>query len=160
MRSIYECLEDKKDTDFGDDIVIFKKGCTYELKDYKNQGLCLIGENGWAYADYHLKHADSFKLICSTEGKKDDEDKLDTLLLYKDLVYPLTRVNEVLDYGAAKYEARNWRKISIKRYEAAMMRHISEYFKDTEAPYDEESGFHHLAHAVCCMLFILEGYEY
>ena len=39
------------------------------------------------------------------------------------------------------------------RYESALLRHITKY-KNGEI-YDKETGLQHLAHAGCCLLFML-----
>jgi len=68
---------------------------------------------------------------------------------------PLDQVVKVLTYGAAKYAPDNWQQVpdAKNRYFAAAMRHLSAW-KQGEAV-DEESGVCHLAHAACCMLFLL-----
>lgn len=69
---------------------------------------------------------------------------------------PLQEVAKVLDYGAHKYGSRsNWRK-GMKWMELAgsTVRHVSSWIKGDD--FDAESGLHHLAHAVCDLLFLLE----
>ena len=63
---------------------------------------------------------------------------------------------EVLSYGANKYAPDNWRKLDDleARYMAAAQRHINAHRSGERM--DEESGLPHLAHAMCCMAFILE----
>ena len=65
---------------------------------------------------------------------------------------------KVLTFGAKKYKPENWKKIDdpINRYFDAMMRHIlavkaGEYL-------DSESKLPHMAHAVCCVLFLAWHY--
>jgi hypothetical protein len=71
----------------------------------------------------------------------------------------LDKVAEVLTYGINKYPnpEQNWRVNStpadIKRFEAAMLRHISEWMQGN--PIDEESKLSHMAHVVTNALFIL-----
>jgi hypothetical protein len=65
-------------------------------------------------------------------------------------------VVDVLTFGAQKYAPENWRHVenAEQRYLAAAMRHIAAHRKgDID---DSESGLPHLAHAVCCLMFILE----
>lgn len=67
----------------------------------------------------------------------------------------LVAITQVLDFGALKYDAHNWRKgMDWSRLLSAMMRHITA-FNDGE-DVDAESGLSHLAHAGCCILFLLE----
>ena len=86
-------------------------------------------------------------------GRKDDAAKL-----RYDLVPPiaLELIAEVLTYGAKKYAPENWRNVEEpeRRYIAAAMRHIEAYRKGERI--DQESGHPHLAHAACCLMFIME----
>lgn len=68
-------------------------------------------------------------------------------------------VAKVLTFGAKKYAPGNWRKLesATERYTDALLRHIFAWL-DGERN-DPESGEHHLAHAACCLLFILEMEE-
>lgn len=61
----------------------------------------------------------------------------------------------VLTYGAKKYAPDNWQKVEDwrKRYFAAAVRHLTAWFDGQKI--DPESGHHHLAHAGCCVLFLL-----
>lgn len=67
----------------------------------------------------------------------------------------LGAVIDVLEYGARKYAPDNWRKVpdARDRYFNAAMRHLSAWWVGSRA--DSESGFSHLAHACCCVLFLL-----
>jgi hypothetical protein len=61
----------------------------------------------------------------------------------------------VLAFGAQKYAEHNWRKGFVwSRPLSAAMRHITA-FNDGEDK-DPESGLSHLAHAACCIMFLLE----
>jgi hypothetical protein len=83
-----------------------------------------------------------------TGGVKYDSSKLDfTLLPWESL----EEVVRVLEYGAKKYARDNWRLISAERYEAAGLRHRVARLRGEEN--DPESGFSHLAHEACCLLF-------
>jgi hypothetical protein len=88
-----------------------------------------------------------------SEGKKYDQDKLKVELLYNDLVNELETVAKVLSFGASKYGERNWRGVSKERYGAALIRHYNASVKGEKL--DLESGQPHLAHLVCCALFML-----
>lgn len=63
---------------------------------------------------------------------------------------------DVLTYGAKKYAPENWRKVEgwRWRYFGAALRHMVAWFAGEKI--DPESGHHHLAHAACCVLFMLE----
>jgi hypothetical protein len=63
---------------------------------------------------------------------------------------------DVLTFGATKYAPNQWRNVkgARERYIAAAMRHIAAYRMGET--HDPESGKHHLAHALCCMAFIIE----
>lgn len=61
----------------------------------------------------------------------------------------------VLGFGAEKYGIYNWRSgMDWMRLVDAALRHIYA-FADGET-YDPESGEHHLAHARCCLGFLIE----
>lgn len=86
------------------------------------------------------------------DGVKFDTEKLRWSLL------PLEAVEEivkVLEYGANKYAPDNWMKVpgAEERYWDAAMRHLIAWKKD--ARLDDETQLSHLAHAACCLLFML-----
>jgi len=61
----------------------------------------------------------------------------------------------VLAFGAEKYAAHNWRKGFVwSRPLSAAMRHITAFNAGEDK--DPESGLSHLAHAACCIMFLLE----
>jgi len=59
-------------------------------------------------------------------------------------------------FGAEKYSANNWRQVPDlqQRYIAAAKRHINALQQGQTK--DEETGLHHAAHAVCCLMFLGE----
>lgn len=65
-------------------------------------------------------------------------------------------VVDVLEFGARKYAPDGWRSVSNARtrYYDAAMRHLTEWWTGNETA-DAESGLPHLAHAACCVLFLL-----
>ena len=84
-------------------------------------------------------------------GIKYDKDKLRYDLLP---IEALDEVVAVLTFGAKKYNDNNWRKgFRWSRVIAALLRHITAFMKGENL--DPESGKHHLAHAICCALFLL-----
>lgn len=65
-------------------------------------------------------------------------------------------VARVMTFGAQKYARDNWRKIDDipTRYMDAALRHLNAVRRGETV--DLESGEHHLAHAACCILFMLD----
>lgn len=61
----------------------------------------------------------------------------------------------VLEFGAKKYAVDNWKKVpdAENRYREALLRHVVAYASGEEV--DPETGESHLAHAACCVLFLL-----
>jgi hypothetical protein len=88
------------------------------------------------------------------EGVKYDNDKPRWDLLP---MGPVEEVVKVLTYGARKYDDENWRKVDNQRsrYYAAAMRHIVAWWRGEKL--DPETGYSHLAHAMCCLIFLMEG---
>lgn len=68
---------------------------------------------------------------------------------------PLIQIAKVLDFGAKKYDAYNWAKgIKYSRVYSALLRHVFAWWKGENN--DPETGLPHLAHAGCCLLFLLQ----
>lgn len=85
------------------------------------------------------------------EGTKNDGGKL-PLDLWSP--YAIEETAKVLAFGATKYEPYNWAKgIKYSRVFAALLRHLFAFWKRERL--DEETGLHHLAHAMCCLMFLL-----
>lgn len=85
------------------------------------------------------------------ESKKFDGGKPRMELLPGDA---LTEVAKVLAEGAKKYDDHNWRKgMKHSRLLGAALRHIHVYNDGEDL--DPETGLSHLAHASCCLLFLL-----
>lgn len=83
---------------------------------------------------------------------KFDADKLPLHLLSTEA---LNQTAAVLKFGAQKYAEHNWRKgFAWSRPLAAAMRHITAFNAGEDK--DPESGLSHLAHAACCIMFLLE----
>jgi hypothetical protein len=83
---------------------------------------------------------------------KFDQGKLPLHLLSTEA---MNQTAAVLAFGAQKYAEHNWRKgFAWSRPLSAAMRHITA-FNDGEDK-DPESGLSHLAHAACCIMFLLE----
>lgn len=86
-----------------------------------------------------------------TEGRKDDTGKV---LLDLFPIACLEEIGRVLTFGAQKYAPYNWAKgIVYSRLFAACLRHIFAFWRGEKL--DPETNIHHLAHAICCLLFLL-----
>lgn len=86
-------------------------------------------------------------------GRKFDGDKLEYGLLP---AYALMATVDVLTLGAQKYERDNWIHVpdAKRRYFDALQRHLWSW-KMGEVN-DRETGRSHLAHAMCCLMFLYE----
>jgi hypothetical protein len=83
---------------------------------------------------------------------KHDQDKLPMHLLSTEA---LEQIAAVLQFGAQKYESHNWRKGFVwSRPLSAALRHILAFNNGEDR--DPESNLSHLAHAACCIMFLLE----
>ena len=92
------------------------------------------------------------------ETKQPDGRKFDGDKLRYDLIPPHAQkaMVEVLTFGAQKYAPDNWQLVpdAKRRYFAALERHLWAW-KMGEV-LDPESGKPHLAHAMCCLMFLFE----
>jgi hypothetical protein len=88
----------------------------------------------------------------NTKGVKYDGSKLRYSLIPLD---SLQEVVKVLEFGAKKYAPDNWKYVddAQARYWDAAMRHIVAYKLEDKT--DSETGLSHLAHAICCLLFLI-----
>lgn len=85
------------------------------------------------------------------DGVKHDHDKLRI-----DLFPPeaLEGISQILTFGAQKYGDRNWEKgMSWGRLFGALMRHSWAWWRGEDK--DSESGYSHLWHAGCCLIFLI-----
>ena len=89
----------------------------------------------------------------TTGGRKFDGGKLEYGLLPP---HALEETVKVLTFGAQKYERGNWQRVpdAKRRYFDAMERHIWAWKKGEKL--DPETGINHLAHAMCCLMFLYE----
>ena len=89
----------------------------------------------------------------TSEGIKYDSEKPKMNLLPPKAI---VEISKVLTFGAAKYDAENWRKLDDQqnRYTAGALRHIFAHMDGEQL--DPETNLSHLAHALCCLLFKLE----
>ncbi len=87
----------------------------------------------------------------SSGAVKFDDDKLRMDLIPPEL---LTEVAKVLTFGAEKYSARNWEEgMDWGRVYAALQRHLNAWWSGDDK--DDETGYSHLAHAACCIAFLI-----
>ena len=85
------------------------------------------------------------------EGVKADDGKIPFDLWSP---YAIEDTAKVLQFGASKYEPYNWTKgIKYSRVFSALLRHIWAWWRGERN--DTETGLHHLAHAMCCLMFLL-----
>ena len=96
--------------------------------------------------------ADGPNTSTKTLGVKFDKDKPKWNLL------PWSEVEDVvkvLTFGAKKYAPDNWKFVddANSRYMDATMRHLVAHQQGEQR--DSESGESHIAHAICCLLFML-----
>lgn len=84
-------------------------------------------------------------------GVKHDQGKVPLHLLPTEA---LREVAKVLAFGAQKYDPWNWKKgMDWSRLHGAALRHLFAWAEGEEG--DPETGLSHLAHAACCVLFLL-----
>lgn len=87
-------------------------------------------------------------------GVKGDGGKHQPRLLLRSMPNSVEKVSRVLTYGANKYSPDNWRLVEDDRYWDALYRHL---LADAQGEaVDAETGESHLAHALCCLFFLLE----
>ena len=68
-------------------------------------------------------------------------------------------IADVLGYGARKYSSNNWCRVTEwRRYFAAHCIHLFAWWRGEDN--DSETGYYHLAHAGCCLLFLMEYQRY
>lgn len=84
-------------------------------------------------------------------GIKHDSGKLPLELLPTDA---LEEIAKVLQFGAKKYARRNWEGgIKYSRLVGAVLRHSFAWLRGEDK--DPETGYSHMAHAGCEILFLI-----
>lgn len=118
-----------------------------EIKNEKGDVL------GYRYVPGHTQEVEVIgSASTATPFLKGDMGKLRWDLLP---LAPIEQVLRVLALGATKYSDHNWRTgANWSRYYNAAMRHLSAYWQGEIC--DPETGESHLAHALCCLLFLAE----
>lgn len=85
------------------------------------------------------------------EGKKFDNGKPPIGLVPG---IAIEEIAKVLAFGAEKYDEYNWAKgMKWSRLYHAALRHIYAWINKDDL--DKETGLSHLAHAACCIVFLL-----
>ena len=102
-------------------------------------------------APYHPGYEDVLPEI--EKGRKFDGGKLEYGLLPP---LALEETVKVLTFGAQKYARDNWQIVpdAKRRYFDAVQRHMWAWKQGEQM--DPESGIHHLAHAMCGLMFLYE----
>lgn len=88
-----------------------------------------------------------------SKWKKNDKGKPDLAMLAWLPLEQLITIAHVMEHGAHKYSRDNWKGGNFTRYASACLRHIFARLKGERL--DPESGLPHLAHAACCILFLM-----
>lgn len=97
----------------------------------------------------------AYRLTEATDaGVKHDSDKPRFSLLPLKQVWDIVAV---LEFGAKKYTPCGWQKVpdAENRYFDAAMRHLCAWRSGEKR--DPETNLPHLAHAACCLLFLMWG---
>lgn len=93
----------------------------------------------------------SGKVNPNATGVKTDSEKPRLDLIDPEFLF---EVSQVMTFGAKKYAPNNWRGgMPFSRLFSALMRHLWAYWHGEEN--DAETGLSHLAHAGCCLMFLL-----
>ena len=95
--------------------------------------------------------------LMQAHGANRQATKADTGKLRYSLLpsFATEEVVRVLEFGAKKYAAHNWQKgMEWTRMYDAARRHLEAWQRGEDT--DPESGIPHIAHAICCLMFLLE----
>lgn len=133
-------------------------GWSWEIED----GESWFAENqspfGMVTRDSWLTAHPYFVPFASIEDAQPEGRKLDGGKVIMGAIPPDAElaVARVLTFGAEKYARDNWRKVPDMdvRYMDAALRHLNAYRRGEQV--DAESGESHLAHAACCIMFLLQ----
>ena len=91
--------------------------------------------------------------VKGNQDAKADSGKPNLSLVPKQIIYEIEKVRS---FGVKKYkDPDNWKKVEIKRYHEALLRHTLAVWEDINAR-DKESGLLHLSHIATNVAFILE----
>lgn len=86
-----------------------------------------------------------------TEGTKFDDGKTRLDLIPPEALFAL---GHILTFGANKYDDRNWEKgMKWSRVWGATLRHGFAWLRGEKK--DPETGYSHLWHMLCCVMFLV-----
>lgn len=115
--------------------------------------------------DWRIKAIDDWRhqalprtTVGPTFAVKHDEGKTDWSLMPFEAI---EEINKVLDFGAKKYAAHNWRTGSGFKYTrvlSSLLRHTFAWARGEDL--DPESGLSHLAHMGCNVVFLIYYNKY
>lgn len=131
------------------------KGSTYIVYDVKETYVRVHYSNTWFVATRFIPVGGIPKKPTTGKGVKHDQNKPDMALLSP---IALVKIAQVMTYGKSKYGSNNWRGgFAWTRPLSAALRHLFAYIGGEDK--DAETGISHLAHACCCLMFVLEFEE-
>lgn len=90
------------------------------------------------------------------QGTKHDAGKVPLHLIFRhNIVGAVREMARVIAFGAEKYGTDNWELVEngAQRYSAALTRHVASFISGEH--FDEETGFHHLAHVMANCAFLI-----
>lgn len=127
------------------------------------------GINNWPPIEWPTTPPPTVSIPPETMKKIEDQLKSTTAIRYDHnksnwSLMPfeaVEEINKVLEFGAKKYNAHNWKKgegFKYTRVLNSLLRHVFAYMRGEDK--DPESGLSHLAHAGCNILFLLYYEKY
>ncbi len=115
-----------------------------------------VGTKHILHGSEHISTGPNNIYLEPASGTKSDEGKNRLDLLPTE---SLEEIAKVLTFGAKKYADYNWTKgFTWSRLLGATLRHLFAFMRGEDK--DPESGLSHLAHAGCCILFLLYHEKY
>lgn len=89
-------------------------------------------------------------------GDRKNNGKLQWSLVSWSALEPMVRV---LEFGAQKYSADNWKKgLSWRQTCESLVRHLSAFMEGEDA--DPESGLDHIGHILCNAMFLSHMFQF
>lgn len=140
-------------------VLIAPSGFSWRHHDGGVWSICGMNGDTEFFEEHWLNHHENKKKysgVLVQVGTKHDQGKpiLGAVPPHAELA-----VGRVLTFGAEKYARGNWDKVEDheNRYMDAALRHLNAHRRGELT--DSESGESHLAHAACCILFMLDKQE-